>query len=336
MFPFFTLLTKIITIILVMMTGLIIFKAWATLNAADFVSFMWIQSYIFFPVLMLAWVLPMYARGRAAYDRLLEIYDEPVEVKNGITKKVSIPQQADIEFRNLTFKYPTGQKQVLKDFSLFIKSGSFVGITGAIGAGKTTIFRLLNREYEVAPGKIFIGGHDIHDYPLDAFGKEIVTVEQLPFLFSRTIADNVRFGREEAGIGEVEEVAKYADLHDTILGFPETYETLVGERGVTLSGGQRQRVAIARAFLVDRSILLLDDVFSAVDTKTEARIFEAMKSNFKNKTVLLITHRLSILEAMDRVIYMEEGTITEDGTPDELKERNGKYAALMALQRLQR
>lgn len=336
MFPFFTLLTKIITISLVMVTGLIIFKAWGTLTAADFVSFMWIQSYIFFPVLMLAWVLPMYARGKASYERLLEIYEEPIEVKSGSTKTVSIPQQADIEFRHLTFKYPKMTKPVLNSFSMVIKSGSFVGITGPIGAGKTTLFRLLNREYEVPHGMIYIGGRDIHDYPLDAFGKEIVTVEQLPFLFSRTIADNVRFGKEEALMEEIEAVAKHADLHDTILEFPESYETLIGERGVTLSGGQKQRVAIARAFLVDRSILLLDDVFSAVDAKTEGRIFESMKANFKNKTVLLITHRLSILEAMDRVIYMEDGRIIEDGTPDELKDRNGKYAALVELQRLQR
>lgn len=336
LFPFFTFLTKMTTVFLVIVSALVIFKGWSTLNAADFVSFMWIQSYIFFPVLMLAWVLPVYARGRAAYDRLVEVYEEPVEVKDGTVTIHTIPPDSDIEFCHLTFAYPETGKPVLNDFCLHIRAGSFVGITGPVGAGKTTLFRILNREYEIPKGKVLIGGHDIHDYPLEAFGKEIVTVEQIPFLFSRTIAENVRFGKEEALLDEIEAVARYADLHDTVLEFPERYDTLIGERGVTLSGGQKQRVAMARAFLVNRSILLLDDVFSAVDTKTESRIFKAMKENFKNKTVLLITHRLSILEGMDRILYMEEGKIVEDGAPDELKGKNGKYAALLAMQKLQK
>ena len=337
LFPFFTVLTKIVTVLLVITAGAIVFHpsgAWGRLNTADFLTFMWIQSYIFFPVLMLAWILPVYARGRASYERLVEIYDEPIEVKDGKITQLKIPQKADIEFTHLTFSYPGVKRNVLNDFNLSITSGTFVGITGPVGAGKTTLFHLLNREYEIPRGKIWIGGYDIHDFPLEAFGKEIVTVEQLPFLFSRTIAENVRFGKEGAPLDEVQLVAKYADLHKTILEFPEQYETLIGERGVTLSGGQKQRVAMARAFLVNRSILLLDDVFSAVDAKTEARIFEALETNFKDKTVLLITHRLSVLEVMDRVIYMEEGRVVEDGTPEELRALNGKYAAMVELQNL--
>lgn len=334
LFPFFTTLTKMITVVLVLMASVIVFKGWGTLNTADFISFMWIQSYIFFPVLMLAWVMPIYARGKASYERLLEIYDEPIEVKDENTVLSTIPAKADIEFDHLSFSYPGTDRLVLNDFSLHIKSGSFVGITGPVGSGKTTLFHILNREYEIPRGKARIGGNDIHDYPLEAFGKEIVTVEQLPFLFSRTIADNVRFGKEEANLEEVQLVAHYADLHETVLDFPEQYETVIGERGITLSGGQKQRLAIARAFLVNRSILLLDDVFSAVDAKTEAKIFDVIQRNFKDKTVLLITHRLSVLEVMDRVIYMEDGRVVEDGTPEELKRLNGKYAAMLELQRL--
>lgn len=334
LFPFFTFLTKMITVVLVITEGFLVFKAWGTLNTADFVTFMWIQSYIFFPILMLAWVMPIYARGRASYERLLEIYEEPIEVKEGKVIHSNIPPKADVEFDHLTFSYPDSQRIILNDFNLLIAHGMFVGITGPVGAGKTTLFRLLNREYEIPRGKIRIGGNDIHDYPLEAFGKEIVTVEQLPFLFSRSIADNVRFGKEEAHLDEILLVSKYADLHETVLDFPEQYETIIGERGITLSGGQKQRVAIARAFLVNGSILLLDDVFSAVDAKTEARIFEAIKKNFRDKTVLLITHRLSILEVMDRVIYMEDGRIMEDGSPEQLKDLNGKYAAMLELQKL--
>jgi len=334
LYPFFTLLTKLVTVVLVMFTGFIVLKGWGQLNAADFISFMWIQSYIFFPILMLAWVLPVYERGRAAYDRLLEIYNEPIEVKDEASSSIEIPAKASIEFNHLTFTYPQAQKPSLIDFSLKIAGGSFVGITGPVGAGKTTLFRILNREYEIPYGKVKVAGHDIHEYPLEAFWKEIVTVEQVPFLFSRSIADNVRFGKEEALQKDIETVSKYADLHETILSFPEQYDTIIGERGITLSGGQKQRLAMARAFLVDRSILLLDDVFSAVDADTEMHIFMAMQTKLKSKTVLLITHRVSILESMDRVIYMQEGQIVEDGTPQELKAKKGHYAALVELQNL--
>lgn len=331
LYPLFTMITKMVTAVLVVFAGYVILKAKASLTTADFVSFMWIQSYIFFPILMLAWVLPIYSRGRASYERLVEIYEEPIEVRQGPVRVPRIPRNADISLHNLTFSYPGKERVVLDGLALTIPPGTFVGITGPVGAGKTTLLRLLNREYEIPRGMISIGGNDIHDYPLEAFSEEIVTVEQIPFLFSRSIADNVRFGKEAAPIEDVEMVAKYADLHETVMEFPERYETVIGERGMTLSGGQKQRVAIARAFLVDRSILLLDDVFSAVDVKTEERIFSAMLEAFKNRTVLMITHRLSVLEKMDRVIFLENGKIVEDGTPAALKELGGKFAALAAL-----
>lgn len=331
--PLFNLLSKMVVVSLVVVMGLIILKAWGTLTTGDFLSFMWIQGYIFFPVLMLAWVIPIYQRGSAAYERLVEIYKEPIEVPDNGISTHAISPDADIDFRNLTFSYPQSAKPVLQNFSLHVKEGSFVGITGPVGAGKTTLFRLLNREYEIPEGKLFIGGKDIHEYPLKALWKEIVTVDQRPFLFSRTIAENVRFGNEEALQAEIEAAAGYADLHETILSLPDQYNTMVGERGVTLSGGQKQRLAMARAFLVNRSILLMDDIFSAVDTETESHIFSAMRSNIKHKTILLITHRVSILESMDRILYMQDGKIVEDGSPQELKAKNGQYAALVALQK---
>jgi ATP-binding cassette subfamily B protein len=331
-YPFFTMLTKVVTVLLVIFSGIIILRPWGTLSVADFVSFMWIQSYIFFPLLMLAWVLPIYERGRAAYDRLLEIYEEPIEVQEGKHVDLTIPPRADIRFEQLSFYYPDTIEPALSDITLTIKGGSFVGITGPIGAGKSTLFRLLNREYEIASGMIFIGGRDIHDYPLESFCRSVVTVEQSPFLFSRTIADNVKVGREDATREDLEMVSKYADLHETILAFPDQYDTVIGERGVTLSGGQKQRVAMARAFLVNRSILLLDDIFSAVDAATEKRIFLSMKERFKNKTILLITHRVSVLEGVDRILYMKGGRLVEDGTHAELVKKKGFYAALVELQ----
>jgi ATP-binding cassette subfamily B multidrug efflux pump len=334
LFPFFTLLTKMVTILLVLVSGFVILRGTGTFSVADFVSFMWIQSYIFLPLLMLAWVLPIYERGRAAYDRLVEIYEEPIEFSQEPSLNIHIPPKADIVLKDLTFSYPGTTRPIFSRLNLHLKGGSFVGITGPVGVGKTTLLRLLNREYEIPRGMIFIGEHDIHDYNREAFSHEIVTVEQIPFLFSKTIAENVRFGRELATQEEIEGIAQLADLHETVLEFPEQYDTLVGERGVTLSGGQKQRVAMARAFLVNRSILLLDDVFSAIDASTEKRIFTAMKKNFEGKTLLMITHRVSILEQMDRIIYMQQGQILEDGSPQELVKQKGYYQKLTELQRM--
>lgn len=332
LYPFFTFLTKCVTVLLVLFSGLIILRAWGELSVADFVAFMWIQSYIFLPVLMLGWVLPVYERGHAAYDRLVEIYSEPIEVQDNSKSQLTIPLQADIEFSHLTFTYPESTQPTLTDFSLKINGGSFLGITGPVGAGKTTLFRLLNREYEIPRGTLLINNVDIQEYSFAELFRKLITVEQASFLFSKSVADNVRFGREEASQQELELVSHYADLHDTIMGFPERYETMIGERGMTLSGGQKQRVAMARAFLVDRSILLLDDIFSAVDTATEKRIFAQIRAHFSGKTVVLITHRVSLLEQMDRVVYMMHGRIEEDGTPAELLAKKGHYAALAELQ----
>lgn len=333
-FPFLTFITRLVTLGLVIFGGTIIIKAWGTLSKAEFISFMWIQSYLYQPVLMLGWVLPIYERGRAAYDRLVEIDREPVEIRDNPTSILSIPVHADLQFSDLSFKYLCGKSFALRNFNLHIKGGEMIGITGPVGSGKTTLLKLLNREYEIPYGHISIGGYDIHEYSLENLRKGMVTVEQLPFLFSKTISENVAFGVDEASHDALEKVAKMADIHDTILLFPEQYDTLVGERGVTLSGGQKQRIAIARALLVNRSILLLDDIFSAVDAATEKRIFASIQHAFSGKTVILVTHRISILERMERIIYMQEGTIVEEGSPQELLAKKGLYAALYELQRL--
>jgi ATP-binding cassette, subfamily B, multidrug efflux pump len=333
-FPVLTLIIKMINVLVVLLAGAIILLGWSQLDVADFLSFMWIQSYIFSPLLMLGWIMPMYQKGKAAYARLVEIYEEPIEVQNEKKLLINIPEQASIHFKNLTFHYPFQKRSALVELNLSIKGGSFVGITGPVGAGKTTLFRLLNREYEIPNGKIFIADRDIHDYPLQAFQQAIVTVEQLPFLFSKNIRDNIGLGQTEAKREEIEQAAKHAALHESILGFPLQYETLVGERGVSLSGGQKQRMAIARAFLVNRSLLLLDDIFSALDVETEKHIFDSMRANFVGKTVLLITHRISILERLDHVIYLKNGQIIEEGSPEQLMALKGSYEALVNLQKI--
>jgi ATP-binding cassette subfamily B multidrug efflux pump len=333
-FPMFVFISRVSNLILVVVSGVIIIKAWSVLTAADFVAFMWLETYIFFPILVIGWLLPIYERGKASYQRLYEIYTEPIEVQDRSKNNLKIPEKADLEFRNLTFTYPTGSQSVLKNVQFKIPGGTFVGITGPVGAGKSTLIKLLNREYEIPEGMIFIGGRDIHEYPLTSFHQQLVTVEQVPFLFSKSIAENVVFGRREASREEIEEASRFADIHESVLEFPQQYETMVGERGVTLSGGQKQRVAMARAFLVNRSILLLDDIFSAVDSSTEKQIFDSMVKNFAGKTVVLITHRVTILEKMDQIIYLSDGKVLETGSPEELMEKEGHYAALVELQRL--
>lgn len=330
--PIFFFLTRVITVLLILLSGAIILKGWGILTTADFISFMWIQSYIYFPILIAGWILPIFAKGSSAYQRLEEIYSEPITVQEG-PKNLQIPPEADIDLKDLSFSYPESDKDALLNLNLRIKGGSFVGLTGPIGSGKSTLLRLLNREYEIPRDHIFIGGHDIRDYTFQALRQAIVTVEQAPFLFSKSIGENVKFGKEEATQIEIERVSELADLHTTVMEFPQKYETEIGERGATLSGGQKQRIALARAFLVNRSIFLLDDIFSAVDAATERKIFTTLKKNFAGKTVLLVTHRVSILEQMDRVIYMHEGQIKEDGTPQELVKQKGSYAALVELQR---
>lgn len=334
-FPFLTLFTKLITVVLVLFAGYSLYFAWTDLSSADFVSFMWIQATIFGPVLMLGWVLPMYQRGGAAYDRMVRIYEEPIEVSEGPNNGLEVAAEANIAFHNLSFTYSGANQPALKNISLEIPAGSFLGITGPLASGKTTLLRLLNREYEIPRGMITLGGRDIHEYGRETLHRSMAVVEQAPFLFSKSVADNVGMAQEAPSIEEIEQVARLADLHESVLAFPMQYDTVVGERGVRLSGGQKQRVAIARAFLAGRSILLLDDIFSAVDAATEQRIFGHMRGNFSGKTVILVTHRAPLLQQMDRILYMSDGFVVEDGSHAELMALGGRYAALVELQSLE-
>ena len=195
-FPFLTLFTKAITVALVLFAGYSLFYGWTELGSADFVSFMWIQSTIFGPVLMLGWVLPMYQRGSAAYARMVHIYEEPIEVSEGPPNGPEVPPNADISFHNLSFTYPTANRPALQNVSLTIRSGSFIGITGPVASGKTTLLRLLNREYEIPDEMISIGGRDIHEYHREALHRSMAVVEQAPFLFSKSVADNVGMALE--------------------------------------------------------------------------------------------------------------------------------------------
>lgn len=330
-YPLMFFITKAVTVILIMLTAYLIIDKGYVLTMADFISFMMIQSFIFIPILMLGWTLPIYERGRAAYDRLLEIYTAPHYIKypaNPIQEK----PLGSISFEHLSFQYPGTATPVLNDVTFEIPYNSFFGITGPIGSGKTTLLKLLNRDYEVLSNTIKLAGKDIQQYDPIILQNSIATVEQTPFLFSRTIGENIAFGNPSATQEDIERAAKIADLHGAILNFPDQYNTVVGERGVMLSGGQKQRIAIARALLTDRPIFLFDDIFSAIDSSTEKNIFQSLKNELRNKTVVFLTHRTSVLNKMDFVVYMQDGNIVEYDTPEKLLKNKGPYAALAELQ----
>ena len=221
---------------------------------------------------------------------------------------------------------------VLKDVTMTIPPKSKIGITGPVGAGKSTLFHLLLRQYEVPHGMLAMNGRDIHEYSLEALRQTMAAVEQHPFLFSLSVADNLRYAAPDATSADRKWALQCADLWDTVQQFPDGIDTVVGERGVMLSGGQKQRLALARAFLVRRPLLLLDDIFSAVDTTTEKHIFQNLMDTFENHTLILITHRVSALDQMDYIYTLFEGKIIEEGTPKELLRQEGHYAALVELQ----
>ncbi len=331
-FPALVSLIKLTSVSVVALAGMVMLLDWGSpISMGDFLAFIWIQSYVFGPLLMLVWVIPMYQKGRAAYARLVNIYAEPIEVFDVPGANALIDSRTGIDFRDLTFAYPGQSHSIFSGFNLSIQPGTFLGITGPVGSGKTTLFRLLNREYDVPPEKIFLGGQDIHCYALEAFRQDLIIVDQIPFLFSKSVRDNIKLGNPSATEEEMIEAAKRADLHSDILSLPMGYDTMIGERGLTLSGGQRQRMAIARTLLADRMIFLFDDIFSSVDSSTEKKIFDQLRERFSGKTVLFITHRVSILQQLDRVIYLVGGKIQSDGAPAELAEREGPYKNLVEL-----
>lgn len=216
-----------------------------------------------------------------------------------------------------------------------LKKGATLGIIGKTGSGKSTLIKLLLREFDCQQGDICIGNNSIYDITLDALYQQIAYVPQEPFLFSASIAKNIAFARPKAARAEIERVAKIADIHDDILDFPDGYETHVGERGVTLSGGQKQRVSIARALLLDAEILILDDALSAVDAHTEQRILQALRDERQEKTTIIVSHRLSAIENAESIIVLEAGKILEQGRHETLMDLNQYYARMYRQQQLE-
>lgn len=328
--PFMASMGGIGTLIVLFVGGSRVIEGVMTLG--DFVAFTGYLAMLIWPTVVLGWIINLLQRGAVSMGRLNGVLDaRPVVTEDPAPAPVG-RLDGRIEFRGLTFGY--NGEPVLKDISLTVRPGMKLGIVGPVGCGKSSLVRLVARLYPVDDGMIFLDGVDINRLPLRALRDAIGFVPQESFLFSRSLGDNIGFGREGASTGEVERAARLARLDGDVAGFPKGYETLVGERGVTLSGGQKQRSAIARALLKDPSVLILDDPLSAVDARTEEEILEGLASFYGNRTVLIVSHRLSALRGCDLIVVLEEGRIAEQGTHAELLALGGRYAAIHREQNL--
>jgi ATP-binding cassette, subfamily B, multidrug efflux pump len=291
--------------------------------------------YVFFPLGQLGFIITQMSQAAASASRIYEILDAKSDVIDKPTALDLPAIQGQVEFKNVTFRYPGGGAPVLSHVNLEAKPGQTIALLGATGSGKTSIINLLPRFYDPSEGQVLIDGQDLRDITIDSLRKQIGIVLQETNLFSGTIKDNIAFGRSSAALDDVIEAAKAAAAHDFILEFPDGYDTPVGERGSTLSGGQKQRVAIARALLLNPRILILDDSTSSVDLVTEYKIQQALDRLMKGRTSFVIAQRISTVLNADQIIVLDKGMIVARGTHEELIEASELYAQIYSSQLLE-
>ena len=305
-------------------------------NAGQLVEFIGYFTSIVWPIMAISQLIEMRARGKASLGRIGELLDTPVDVTDKPdVKEPAAPLAGNIEMRNLTFRYPGGSYDALTNVSFTIKAGENVGIIGKTGSGKTTVVDLLLRTYNVPDGTVFLDGYDVNDIPIRTVRKYAAYVPQDNFLFSDTIAHNIAFASDTTDQAVIEEAARLSDVHDNIAEFTEGYGTVLGERGVTVSGGQKQRISIARALMKDANILILDDAVSAVDVRTEKAILDNLRRIRRGKTTILIAHRISTVEGMDKIIFLDDGRVTAVGTHAELLATCPDYRTMVELQQVE-
>ena len=304
-------------------------------NAGQLVEYIGYFEAIVWPIMAVAMLIEKSSRGKASLNRITELLDAPIDVADrpGVPDLANV--QGGVEFRNLTFRYPDGEFDVLKNISFTIQPGERVGIVGKTGAGKTALVDLLLRTYNVPDGTLFVDGKDVNTVSIHSVRNACAYVPQDNFLFSDTIAHNIGFGVDDATREDIDRAAALADVRDNIVDFKDGYETVLGERGVTVSGGQKQRISIARALLKNAPILILDDSVSAVDTRTEKIILDNLKASRAGKTTLLIAHRISTVEGLDKIIFLEDGRVEAVGPHDSLYASCPEYRRMVDLQRLE-
>ena len=313
--------------------GYLVYKG--IFNAGQLVQFIGYFNSIVWPVMAVSELIGQHSMGKASLKRINKLLDAEPEVKDREDVEDVEVSKGDVEFKNLTFTYPDGDYAALTDVSFKINAGESVGIIGKTGAGKTTLVDLILRVYNVPDGTLFIDGYDVNKIPIARVRECCSYVPQDNFLFSDTIENNIAFSLDELDAEGVKQSAIYAGVDGDIVEFPLQYQTVLGERGVTVSGGQKQRISIARALVKDAPILILDDSVSAVDTNTEKTILSNLETLRKGKTTILIAHRVSTIQNMDKIVFVDDGKVLDVGSHDELYDRCEEYRKAVELQRLE-
>jgi ATP-binding cassette subfamily B protein len=291
---------------------------------------------LIWPVIAFGWVINLLQQGAASMSRLCKIWDTEPEIRDTTETIPTIREiKGEIEFRNVSFTHKNASTPTLKNINLTISQGMTVAIVGYTGSGKTTLVNLIPRLYDVTSGQLLIDGMDIRRIPLEVLRSHIGYVPQETFLFSDTLAENIRYGADEASVEEIQKAAEISQIAKDVLDFPKKYETMIGERGITLSGGQKQRTSIARAIVRHPRILILDDSLSSVDTYTEDAILHRLRDFMKGRTSILISHRISTVKDADLIVVLQHGEIVERGTHEELAALGGIYADLYEKQLLE-
>lgn len=324
-FPLIEFISSISFIILIGLGG--VYVIYGDISLGDFIAFNMYLGSLVWPMMAVGWVINMLQRGFASLERIENILNEKPEIYDKDTCEIS-RLTGNISIKNLTFTYPGANSPALKNINLELKGGQTLGIIGKTGSGKSTLVNLLVRLYNVDNEAVFINDTDLNRIPLSALRENIGFVSQDAFLFSSTIADNINLSQEKLQMEKVYDSARASDIYDNIMDFKDKFDTLVGERGVTLSGGQKQRISISRALIKNPDILIFDDCLSAVDAKTEVKILENLKSIMKDKTSIIISHRISAVKDSDLIIALDEGEIAEMGIHKELLERDGLYSRM--------
>jgi ATP-binding cassette subfamily B protein len=330
-YPTMELMIGVAVVIVLWFGGRLVIQG--AISLGDFVAFNMYLAMLTWPMIAFGWVVNLFERGRASMERLNYIFKAPADVKDEPGVLSNFQVEGSVEFRNLSFSY--NGVATLRNISLSIPKGKTVAIVGATGSGKSTLVQLIPRLYNAPPNSLFIDGVPVECIPLETLRRAIGFIPQDTFLFGETIRENIAFGVESASDSDIQRSAEISSIYEDVDSFPNKFETMVGERGITLSGGQKQRTAISRAVVRDPKILILDDALSSVDTYTEEKILRELKQVMRHRTSILISHRVSTVKEADEIVVLDNGEIVERGTHIELLARNGYYAELHRRQLLE-